>query len=348
MKKSVLFLTLALALSLVACGTPKETTPTADDPATTTKLEKIIFTEPVRGYFWAPAYLAQTLGYFKEVGLDAEFQTVSGADASAPVFAGEAQFGLRGVEMAMISKEAGQNCKILISTSSRYPYQLVGASAEYNTIESLRGKVVAGGMGASSSPCAFAKACLTQGGLQPDADVSVISMGSAGYAAAIRGGEIQGAVATTPWSLKKLQELGGVVITDGTNEAFMKELLGSADYELFMIFTSDEYIKSNPDTVQKAVTAMTKAIQWMTTASDEDIVKNLEPLFEGKSEELLCTVQADRAGNIQNTTGYHTKDGFQAALKLTKLSGAIKQDVAEADIYDESFLKNAWTELGHI
>ena len=66
-------------------------------------LEKIVFTEDVRGYHWAPAYLAQTLGYFKEEGLDAEFQTIKGGDATAPVLSGDAQFCLKGVETSLTS-----------------------------------------------------------------------------------------------------------------------------------------------------------------------------------------------------------------------------------------------------
>ena len=71
-------------------------------------LEKIVFTEDVRGYHWAPAYLAQTLGYFKEEGLDAEFQTIKGGDATAPVLSGDAQFCLKGVETSLMVNEGGQ------------------------------------------------------------------------------------------------------------------------------------------------------------------------------------------------------------------------------------------------
>lgn len=60
-----------------------EEEPTSAQSGTEDKgdLQKIIFTEQIRGYHWAPAYLAQTLGYFAEEGLDAEFQTIKGGDA---------------------------------------------------------------------------------------------------------------------------------------------------------------------------------------------------------------------------------------------------------------------------
>lgn len=341
MKKLLsLSLSALLLLSLLAaCGEPKKDA----DKEAPKDLQPIVFTEPVRGYHWAPAYLAETLGYFAEEGLKAEFQTVSGADASAPVFSGDAQFGLRGVEMGLISTEAGQNCKILLSTTSHYPYQLIGANANFSTVDSLRGHVIGGGQGPASAPQAFSRAILTQAGIT---DASVINMASSGYLAAIKSGEIQAAVSTNPWASKTLLENGGVVIVDGADEAAMQSLMGSSTYELFMVFATDQYIKENPETVQKAVTAMARAIKWMNTATPEEIAKQLEPLFEGRYEELLYAAKADKETKLLNSTGYHTESGYAAALALTKLSGGIKTaDIPADKVYDETFLDKAWTEL---
>ena len=342
-KKLLSLALLTLFAGTVLSGCTGDTPAAGDDGAP--ELQSIVFTEPVRGYHWAPAYLAQTLGYFAEEGLDAEFLTVSGADASTPVFTGDAQFGLRGVEMALMANEAGQGCKILLSTTARYPYQLIGASADYATVESLRGQVVAGGQGASSAPHAFSKAVLLHAGIVPDEETSVISMASSGYIAAIKSGEIQAAVSTNPWAAKTLLEAGGVVIVDGADEAAMEDLMGTSTYELFMVFTSDAYLAENPETVQKTVNAIAKAIQWMNEASPEEIAANLEPLFEGRDEELLYSAQADKAAGLHNETGFHTDSGYRAAVELTKLSGAIEGTLTAEQIYDESFLEHAWAAL---
>ncbi len=332
---------LLLAAALTACVAPKKETTEENKP----KLETIVFTEPVRGYHWAPAYLAQTLGYFAEEGLQADFRTVTGADASAPVFAGEAQFGLRGVEMALMSAEAGQGCKILLSTTAHYPYQLIGANESYQSVESLRGKVIAGGQGAASAPQAFINAIIKQAGMTGE-DASVISMASSGYIAAIKNGDIQAAVSTNPWASKTLLDNGGVVIVDGADEAAMESLMGSRTYELFMVFATDEYIQYNHDTVQKVVNAMTRAMQWMENHSAEEIARQLEPLFQDRFEELLYSAQVDKQSGLSNPTGYHTDSGYAAALALTKLSGGISSDAIPADqVYDESFLKTAWESL---
>ena len=350
MKKILaLLLTLALALGLCACGGSATEEPAQEETAQTEQtgdLEKIVITEQVRGYHWAPAYLAQTLGFFAEEGLDAEFQTVSGTDATAPVLSGDAQFCLKGVETALMVNESGQPMKIVASTTQKYPYSLIGATGDYTTLESLRGGIVAGGVNTSGGPYSFAMACMNYAGLTPETDVSVITMASTGYASAIQAGELQAAVSTNPWAAKNLLDNGGQVIVDGTDDAAIADIIGSASYELFVLMTSDEYIASNPETVQKVMNAVVKAMQWMESASPEEIAENLLPLFEGGDEELIYDAQYDKEREITNYTGYHTESGFQAAVNLTKLAGSITTDLTEEQIYDESFLDAAWAALG--
>lgn len=357
MKKLLaLLLTLTFALGLLAgCG---QTEPASTEGEETTEtqtteqngdaqLRKIVITEQVRGYHWAPAYLAQTLGYFAEEGLDAEFQTIKGGDATAPVLSGDAQFCLKGIETALMVNEAGQGCKVVVSTTQKYPYQLVGASEEYSTIESLKGQVVAGGQSTNSGPYSFAKACIASAGLDPDSDVNVTTMASSGYAAAIENGELQAAVSANPWSAKTLADGGGVIIVDGTDGEVIKEIIGSESYELFTVITSDALIESDPELVQKAVNAIAKAMKWMESATPEQIAEKMLPLFDGAEEELLYDAQYDKEHQVASYTGYHTLSGFQAAINLTKLAGGITGDPTEDQIYDESFLDDAWQSMAN-
>lgn len=349
MKKYLaLLLALVMALGLCACGGGAAEEPAQEEANQTEQtgdLEKIVITEPVRGYHWAPVYLAQTLGYLAEEGLEAEFQSVSGTPPFAALFSGDAQFTLVGIESAMIVNEKGQGAKVLASTSEKYPYSLIGATEDYTTLESLRGGIVAGGVNTSGGPYSFAMACMNYAGLTPETDVSVITMASVGYAAAIEAGELQAAVSTNPWAAKILLDNGGQVIVDGTDAAAIQDIIGSASYELFVLMTSDEYLSTNPETVQKVMNAVAKAMQWMENATPEEIAENLLPLFEGAEEELLYDAEYDKERSITSYTGYHTESGFQAALNLSKLAGDITGDLTEDQIYDETFLDKAWENL---
>ena len=132
---------------------------------------------------------------------------------------------------------------------------------------------------------------------------------------------------------------------DGADPATAQQVLGSDKYELAMLFATDKYIAENPETVQKVVTAVAKAAKWMETADAQAIADALTDVYDNKEEALYSAQDAiDR--DMVNFTGYHTEEGFAAALKLTKLSGAITSDAITADqIYDESFLDQAWESL---
>ena len=145
--------------------------------------------------------------------------------------------------------EAGQGCKVILSATQKYPYQLIGANESYSTLDSLKGKAIAGGLSANSGPTSFIKACVNSAGLNADTDVSLPNVASSGYLAAMDQDEIQAAVSTNPWSAKQLLDAGGVVIVDGTDDAEIESIIGSSSYELFTVITSDALIQSDPEPV---------------------------------------------------------------------------------------------------
>lgn len=62
-------------------------------------LKKVTLTEVTHSIFYAPQYLADSLGYFKEEGLDVEITLSAGADAvMASVLSGDADIGFCGTE----------------------------------------------------------------------------------------------------------------------------------------------------------------------------------------------------------------------------------------------------------
>ena len=63
------------------------------------KLTKVRVAEVAHSVFYAPQYLADALGYFKDEGLDVDIQLANGADAvMAAVLSGDADIGFCGTE----------------------------------------------------------------------------------------------------------------------------------------------------------------------------------------------------------------------------------------------------------
>ena len=62
-------------------------------------LTKVTVAEVTHSIFYAPQYLADSLGYFEEEGLDVEITLTAGADAvMASVLSGDADIGFCGTE----------------------------------------------------------------------------------------------------------------------------------------------------------------------------------------------------------------------------------------------------------
>ncbi|MEN6349426.1 MAG: ABC transporter substrate-binding protein [Syntrophomonas sp.] len=346
-KGSRLLLLVLFCLSVLAgagCGNKAGTVIPSKDTSASGELQKIIITEPARGELWAPIYVAQTLGYFKEAGLDVEFQTVSGADSGAPVIAGQAQFGFMGIEMPIGVTEAGQGVKVLLSTTQRFPYCFMSKKA-FSTIPSLKGQTVAGGAARSGSPTAWVRACLKYGGLDPDKDVNLVAMKPGSLNAAMAAGDIQ-ACNGSGIAIHTLVEQGAQILVDGRDPVVFKSITGSENYEMYIMFATDKYIAENPETVQKVVTACTRGLKWVNEHETEAIVDALLPLFPDKKADLLISIKDAKDYKIFSQNGRHSEAGFNAALKMAKESGMISGNVAAEKIYDESFLNKAWATLG--
>ena len=66
---------------------------------TDNNLKKVTVAEVAHSIFYAPQYLADSLGYFEEVGLDVEITLGNGADAViASVLSGDVDIGFCGTE----------------------------------------------------------------------------------------------------------------------------------------------------------------------------------------------------------------------------------------------------------
>lgn len=96
---SLLILILAIGIYFII---PKE-------HSENTELKKIKIAEVTHSVFYAPQYLADKLGYFKEEGLDVEFILTAGADnVMTAVLSGDVDIGLSGTEATIYVYNGGE------------------------------------------------------------------------------------------------------------------------------------------------------------------------------------------------------------------------------------------------
>ena len=300
------------------------------------KPQKIKVAEAVRGEYWLPVYLAHELGYFKDEGLEVELVTYKdGPLALLGLVAGDAQFCIIGFEPVLRAYEQGKQTKVILTTTYNQPYMFATRKGIDKTSD-LKGKVIFAGM-PSSAPYAFAKAVLKSEGLDPDKDVTFANLEYGAEVAALSRGEIDGTYVRASKEPEFLA-IDANIVADATDPAQHKKIFGSERYEAFVVQVTEDYIKKNPETVQKFANAVAKAMAWQGEHTDKEIAETVAPLFPGRNidAKLINTVKRSLSPD-----GYFTDEGYSTVEKFCKEVGIITKPVPFEAVIDQSFIKKA-------
>ena len=345
MKKKFISVLLGITLmfSLTACSNNTENTAEENKEVKeeVTEPVKIVVGESYRSEVWGAQYIAEALGYYEEEGLDVELTTISGDSPSAALFANEIQFLFFGSEAVPMFNSEGQNCKILLGCNSRIGMSLVG-SPSTKSVADLKGKVVSAAEPGSSTR-AFAYSALSQAGLDPENDVTYVTMQVFASAAALAEEQIQCSYASGSL-LDYMVGMGCNVIVDTSDPETHKAVLGSEDYTTHVVIATDEYIKENPEICQKFVNAVYKAILWIQNHSAEEIAEVLTPYFEGRGVEA-ATIQQMLDDHEYNVDGTITSTAYDAMIRQDKTAGWITEDMEYSENVNDTFLKKAQKEI---
>lgn len=320
----------------VASAAPTPSAVPAQTPEVTEPI-KITVGESYRSEVWGAQYIAEALGYYEEEGLDVELTTISGDSPAAALFADNIQFLFFGSEAVPMFNAQGQNCKILLGCNSRIGMSLVG-SPNTKSVADLKGGVVSAAE-PGSSPRAFAYSALSQAGLDPENDVTYVSMQVFASAAALAEEQINCAYASGSL-LDYMLGMGCNLLVDTSDPATHMAVLGSEDYTTHVVIATDAYIQENPEVVQKFTNAVYKAILWIQNSSAEEIAEVLTPYFEGRGVEP-ATIQQMLDDHEYNVDGTITETAYGAILRQDINAGWVDGEMPYNDNVDNSFLKNA-------
>jgi NitT/TauT family transport system substrate-binding protein len=170
-------LVLFLAVALAACssgGSPSPSAPgSASAPAASgapTPVRLLLGFRP--DVQFAPFYLAQQEGIYRDAGLDVTIEFKQSPDVIRLVGDGQAQFGVADATDAMISRTSGIPIKYVSTLYQQFPVALIGkAGAVPSDPSGLKGKKI-GTPGKFGSSWAALLALLKAGGLTAD-DVTI-------------------------------------------------------------------------------------------------------------------------------------------------------------------------------
>ncbi|MCX6078909.1 MAG: ABC transporter substrate-binding protein [Chloroflexi bacterium] len=281
MLKKFVFLFLMLTLLLAGCAAP------ATAVAQPTALQLVHVKLPM-GYIpniqYAPFYTAVERGYFKDAGIEVEFDYTSETDGAALVGANKLQFSLVSGEQVLMARAKGLPIVYVVAWYQQYPVSIVSMSDKnIKSPADLRGKKI-GLPGLFGANYIGLRAVLYSAGIK-ESDVTLDSIGFAQVEALAAGHEdvVVGYAANEPVVLHSK----GYAINE----------MRVADYVQLAsngIITNETTIAQNPALVRAFVAAFLHGLQ--DTITDPDAAYEISKKYVENLAQIDPLVQKQILG----------------------------------------------------
>ena len=268
-------------------------------------LTKITVAEVAHSIFYAPMYVADSLGYFEEEGIDADIILTSGADAvAAAVMSGDAEIGFCGSEQSIYIYNGGEKDYLVnfAGLTKRDGSFIIGRENKKFNIENLKGShIIAGREG--GMPAMTLAYTLNENGIELDELNFDTSIAFASMSGAFIGGTGDYVALFEPTGLQLEKQGFGYVV------ASLGELGGEVPYTTYM--TKKSYLNDNKDIIEGFTKAIQKGLDYVFTHSDKEIAEVITSYFPDTSmNDLTEVIKRYRDADSWYTTTYITEEGF--------------------------------------
>lgn len=299
MKKFILPIILVVIIAFVSIFyfvKPKDST-----------LKKVKVAEVAHSIFYIPQYVAHSLGYFEEEGLDVEIILASGADkVTAAVLSGDVEIGFCGSEATIYVYNNGEKDYLVnFAGLTKRDGSFIVAREKYEnfTLEDMKGKTIIGGR-LGGMPEMTLEWTLTQAGIDVKNDLTIdTSIAFASMAGAFIGGTGDFVSLFEPNALQLEQQGYGYVV------ASLGELGGVVPYTAYNAKKS--YIENNPEIIEGFTKAVQKGLDYTHSHTAEEIAEVILDYFPDISKnDLTKIVQRYIDNDSWFTTTYISEENF--------------------------------------
>ncbi len=334
---------------LVACGA--STTPTAGGRGVSTAPITAVGATPTRGdaplrkltiglgYIpdiqFAPYYVAQARGYFRDEGLDVEFKQGFDVDVLKLLGTGALNFGVAGGDEVLIARSQGVPLVYVGTWFQKYPVTVMALEkANIRTVADLKGRTI-GVPGRYGATYVGLLALLDSAGLK-ESDVQLREIGFT-QVQALTQGQVDAVVGYTNNEPVQLRALGQAITTINV---FDKVSLVSNG-----LVVSDTTAASDPELVRSVVRAVMRGIQ--STIDDPDGAITLAlPAIPGAAEKrpqlravldaTLPLLQSEQS--TAHGLGYADPVAWASSRDLLRRLKLLGGDVDLAQAYSNAYL----------
>ena len=295
--------------------------------------------EVTHSVFYAPQYVAMSLGFFEEEGLQVELTNGGGADkVMTAVVSGQSDIGLAGPESCIYVYNQGKEDYpvIFAQLTKRDGSFLVGRTDEAFSWENLRGKTIIGGR-KGGVPEMTLEYVMAQNGVTPHVDAVVdTSVQFNMMAGAFTGGQGDYVALFEPTATEVVESGKGYILCSIGEES------GEIPYTAY--FASQSYMAQNPQVIQGFTNAIARAQRWIAQHSDREVAEAMVSQFPDTSVELLEKVTArHRAIDAWNATPVMAPSALERLEAVMEHAGELtrEQFVDFEKLVDNSFAEKA-------
>jgi len=245
-------------------------------------LKEITVGEVTHSVFYAPQYVAHSLGYFEEEGLDVEIILTSGADkVTSAVLSGDVEIGFCGSEATIYVYNNGEKDYLVNFaglTKKDGSFLVSREKIEDFKVEDLKGKHILGGR-EGGMPALTLEWALNQNGIDSDNVNLDTSIDFASMSGAFIGGTGDFVTMFEPAASNLEKEGYGYVV------ASVGDFGGIVPYTAYNARKS--YIEENPDIIEGFTSAIQKGIDYTLNHSSEEIADVIADYFPDTSKNNL-------------------------------------------------------------
>ena len=313
MKKIFIFiLAIITTFSLVGCG--------KKDKKIDNKIKKIKVAEVTHSMFYAPLYVSDALGYFKENNLDVDIILTSGANnVAAAVISGDVEIGLCGSEQTIyIYNEGATDYLINFAGLTKRDGSFL-VSREKNDkfdLSDLEDSWIIGGRNGGMPAMTLAYTINEQKINNVNIDTSIDFAAMSGAFIAGSGDYV---TLFEPNALKLEQEGYGYVV------ASLGKIGGEVPYTVFN--TKKSYLEKNPDVIENFSKSIQMGLNYVHTHTAEEVAEVIAPYFADNTlNEVTEVVKRYMDNDSWYQTTYITKDVFEHIKEKINFNGLLTKD----------------------
>ncbi len=284
------------------------------------ELTPIKVAEVTHSLFYTPMYVADSLGYFKDYGLDVEIILTSGADkVASAVMSKDVQIGFCGSEQTLYIYNRGAKDYLINFaglTKKDGSFLVAREKMDNFDLKYLEGKTILGGRN-GGMPAMTLNYTLAQNNVKATVDTSV---DFANLSGAFIGGNGDLVTLFEPNALALEKEKQGYVIKS------VGELGGEVPYTTFNALKS--YIDENPKTIANFTKAIQKGIDYTKSHSDEELAQLLVDYFpDTKLDDIATVIGRYRDIDSWYDTTSITEKGFNHMQDIVEFNGFLDKRV---------------------